>query len=110
VNEPADGAPTVMPDELARALGVTRSARLQRLVRATGLAPEALLNLALDMLELASSGLAIEPEKRTAVALATARWRHIGPEARSAAGRRAVEARWRKRDAEGQEPDPRQGE
>jgi hypothetical protein len=110
VTEAADGVPMAMPDELARALGVSRAARLQRLVRTTGLAPEALLNLALDMLELASSGLMIEPEKRTAVALATARWRNVGPEARTAAGRRAVEARWRKRGVAGEEPDRREGE
>lgn len=86
-------APTA---ELSRLLGPRRSSRLRRLVRQSGLPPEALLDLALEILELASRKLSLPPIKRTAVGLAAARWRNVSPEERSNMLRRAAQARWDK--------------
>jgi hypothetical protein len=83
-------------DEMARMLGARRTARLRRLVKDTGLPPEVLLDLALELLYLASRKLVMSPIKRTAVGLATARWRHVSPEERSETLRRAAQARWAK--------------
>jgi hypothetical protein len=65
-------------------------------MRQCGLPPEALLDLALEMLDLASRKLAPSPIKRQAIGLGAARWRDIGPEARSEALRHAARARWAK--------------
>jgi hypothetical protein len=83
--------------ELTRLLGARRTARLRRVVRQTGLPPEVLLDLALELLDIASRKLSPPPITRTAVGLGAARWRHVSPEKRSEAGRRAAEARWKKR-------------
>jgi hypothetical protein len=80
--------------ELARMLGVRRTARLRRLMRHTGLPPEVLLDLAIEMLDLASRKLTPEPIHRTAVGLGAARWRNVSPEERSKAMRKAAQARW----------------
>jgi hemerythrin-like domain-containing protein len=88
-----------VPPEWSRLLGADRTAQLQRVVRRTGLPPEALLDLAIDLLELASSTLLTSPIHRTAVALGAARWRNVSAEARSEALRRAAQARWAKRRA-----------
>jgi hypothetical protein len=80
--------------ELARMLGARRTARLRRLMRHTGLPPEALLDLAIEMLDLASRKLSPEPIHRTAVGLGAARWRNVSPEERSKAMRKAAQARW----------------
>ncbi len=90
----------LLTDELARLLGARRSARLQRLIRHTGLPPEALLDLALEMLDLASRRLSPSPIQRTAVGLGTARWRNVSPEERSEVLRKAAQARWAKVAAE----------
>ena len=82
--------------ELARLLGARRTARLRRVMRQSGLPPEALLDLAIEMLDLASSKLSVSPIQRTAVGLGAARWRNVGPEERSAVLRRAAQARWAK--------------
>ena len=81
---------------LARALGVRRSTRLRAIVRQTGMPPEALLDLAIEILDLASRKLSPPPIKRTAVGLGAARWRNVGPKERSELLRRAVQARWAK--------------
>jgi hypothetical protein len=88
--DPALGA------DLARALGVRRSTRLRVIVRQTGLPPEVLLDLAIEILDLASRKLSPPPIKRTAVGLGAARWRNVGAKERSELLRRAVQARWAK--------------
>jgi hypothetical protein len=80
--------------ELSRILGSRRTARLRRVMRHTGLPPEALLDLAIELLDLASRKLAPEPLRRTAVSLGAARWRNVSPEERSKALRKAAQARW----------------
>jgi hypothetical protein len=88
------GAP--LTAELAQILGARRAARLRRLMRHTGLAPETLLDLAIELLDIASRRLSPEPIHRTAVGLGAARWRNVGPEERSKALRKAAQARWAK--------------
>ncbi len=92
-----------LTNELTRLLGARRTVRLRRVMRQTGLPPEALLDLAIEMLDLASRKLAPPPIQRTAVGLGTARWRNVSPEERSEALRRAVQARWAKKRAAGDE-------
>jgi hypothetical protein len=75
-------------------LGIRRTARLRRLMRRTGLPPEVLLDLAIEMLDLAGQKLSPEPIHRTAVGLGAARWRNVSPEDRSNAMRKAAQARW----------------
>jgi hypothetical protein len=82
--------------ELARMLGSRRTARLRRLMRHTRLPPEVLLDLAIEMLDLASRKLSPEPIQRTAVGLGAARWRNVSAEERSRVMRKAAQARWRK--------------
>ena len=82
--------------ELSTALGVRRTMTLRRIMRQTGLPPEVLLDLALEMLDIASRKLSPSPIKRQAVGLGAARWRNVGPEERSEALRRAAQARWAK--------------
>jgi hypothetical protein len=75
---------------LATHLGVRRTTTLRRIVRQCGLPPEVLLDLALEMLDIASRKLAPPPIKRQAMGLGAARWRNVGPEARSEALRLAA--------------------
>lgn len=82
--------------ELGRLLGARRTARLRRVMQQSGLPPEALLDLAIEMLDLASRKLSQTPIQRTAVGLGAARWRNVSPEERSAVLRRAAQARWTK--------------
>jgi len=70
---------------------------LRRIMRQSGLPPEVLLDLALEMLDIASRKLSPSPIKRQAVGLGAARWRNVGPEERSEALRKAAEARWAKK-------------
>src|ERR1700681_520713 len=91
--------------ELSRAIGARRSTRLRSIMRRTGLPPEPLLDLAIEMLDLASRKLSPPPIQRTAVGLGAARWRNIGPEERSELLRRVVQARWAKRKRGGVKPD-----
>ena len=108
IKKPLRGAGLLVP-ELARGLGARRTARLRGLMRDTGLPPEALLDLALELLDIASRKLSPPPLKRTAVELGAARWRNVSPEERSKVLRRAAQARWskhRKRSA----PDANDGE
>ena len=87
---------SLLTPDFARMLGVRRTTRLRRIMRQSALPPEVLLDLALEILDIASRTLAAEPIKRTAVGLGAARWRNVSPEERSKAARRAVEARWAK--------------
>jgi hypothetical protein len=87
---------TALTAELAQILGARRAARLRRLMRHTGLAPETLLDLAIELLDIASRRLSPEPIHRTAVGLGAARWRNVGPEERSKALRKAAQSRWAK--------------
>jgi hypothetical protein len=87
---------TGLTAELARMLGARRTARLRRVMRHTRLPPEALLDLAIELLDIASRKLSPAPFRRTAVGLAAARWRNVGPEERSKALRKAAMARWAK--------------
>lgn len=89
---------------LSQSLGARRSARLRRVMRHTGLPPEALLDLALELIDIASLKLSPAPIQRTAVGLATARWRHVSAEERSEQLRRTVQARWAKRGSRAREP------
>ncbi len=82
--------------QLARTLGARRSARLRVVMRQTGLPAEALLDLAIELIDIASRKLSTPPIQRTAVALGTARWRNVSAAERSRILRRAVEARWAK--------------
>ena len=77
-------------------LGVRRSMRLRRIMKQTNLPPEALLDLALEILDITSRRMAVDPVQRQAVGLGAARWRNVSPEERSKAMRRAVQARWDK--------------
>jgi hypothetical protein len=72
---------------------------LRRIMRQTGLPPEVLIDLALEMLDLAGRKLSPSPIQRQAVGLGAARWRNVSPEQRSEALRRAAQARWSKRKA-----------
>src|SRR3970282_2072215 len=82
--------------ELATCLGVRRTLTLRRIMRQSGLPPEALLDLALEMLDIASRKLSPSPIRRQAVGLGAARWRNVAPEERSEMARKAVQARWAK--------------
>ena len=76
---------------------------LKRIVRQSSLPPEVLLDLALEILDLASRKLSPSPIQRQAVGLGAARWRNVSPEERSAALKKAAQARWAKQRAtEGQ--------
>ena len=77
-------------------LGARRTKTLRRIMKQTGLPPEALLDLALEILDIASRKLSPSPIKRQAVGLGAARWRNVSPEARSEVLRRVVQARWAK--------------
>jgi hypothetical protein len=88
-------AEAIAPD-LAKALGVRRANRLKWIVKHTGLPAEVLMDLAIELLEIASRKLSPPPIKRTAVGLGAARWRNVSPEERSELLRRAVQARWAK--------------
>ena len=85
-----------IPADLARLLGVRRTMTLRRIIRQTSLPPEVLLDLALEMLDIASRKLSPSPIKRQAVGLGAARWRNVSAEDRSEALRRAAQARWAK--------------
>ena len=69
---------------------------LRRIMRQTGLPPEVLLDLGLEMLDIASRKLSPSPIKRQAVGLGAARWRNVSAEERSEALRKAAQARWAK--------------
>lgn len=88
--------PLQVPSEMAACLGVRRTMTLRRIMRQSGLPPEILLDLALEMLDLASRKLSPSPIKRQAVGLGAARWRNVSPQERSEALRRAAQARWAK--------------
>jgi hypothetical protein len=87
---------TELPPELATALGVRRTMTLRRIMKQSGLPPEVLIDLALEMLDVASRKLSPPPIKRQAVGLGAARWRNVSPEERSEVLRRAAQARWAK--------------
>lgn len=86
--------------ELARLLGARRTATLKRIVKQTSLPPEVLIDLALEILDIASRKLSPSPIKRKAVGLGAARWRNVSPEERSKVLRKAAQARWAKVKAE----------
>ena len=69
---------------------------LRRILKQSGLPVEAVMDLALEMLDIASRKLAPSPLNRQAVGLGAARWRNVGPEERSEALRKAAQARWAK--------------
>jgi hypothetical protein len=97
-----------IPEDLATCLGVRRSMTLKRIMRQSGLPPEVLIDLALEMLDIASRKLSPSPIKRQAVGLASARWRNVSPEVRSETLRKAAQARWAKHRRSGGE-DPSSG-
>jgi hypothetical protein len=69
---------------------------LRRILKQSGLPVEVVLDVALEMLDIASRKLAPSPLNRQAVGLGTARWRNVSPEERSEALRKAAQARWAK--------------
>ena len=85
-----------IPSELATCLGVRRTLTLKRIMRQSGLPVEVVIDLALEIMDIASRKLAPSPLNRQAVGLGTARWRNVGPEERSKALRKAAQARWAK--------------
>ena len=87
---------TQIPPDLAATLGVRRTMTLRRIMRQSGLPPEVLIDLALEMLDIASRKLSPSPIKRQAVGLGAARWRNVSPEVRSETLRKAAQARWAK--------------
>jgi hypothetical protein len=87
---------TPLTAELFRALGARRASRLRRVMKHTGLPPEVLLDLAIELIDIASRKLSPAPFRRTAMELATARWQKVSPEDRSNELRRVVQARWAK--------------
>ena len=92
-----------IPSELATNLGVRRTLTLKRIMRQSGLPVEVVLDLALEILDIASRKLAPSPINRQAVGLGTARWRNVSAEQRSEALRRAAQARWAKQRGEERE-------
>src|SRR6476469_6856364 len=92
--------PVEIPSALANCLGVRRTMTLKRIMRQSGLPVEVVLDLALELLDIASRKLAPSPLNRQAVGLGTARWRNVGAEERSKALRMAAQARWAKHRAE----------
>ena len=95
-----------IPSELANCLGVRRTMTLRRILKQSGLPVEVVLDLALELLDIASRKLAPTPINRQAVGLGTARWRNVSAADRSEALRRAAQARWAKgRGEEQQKPD-----
>ena len=82
--------------ELAQALGTRRAHRLQALIRDTHLPPEVILDLALELVDIAAQKLAPPPIKRFALGLGAARWRNVSAKERSEVLRRAAQARWAK--------------
>ena len=88
-------AQAIAPD-LAKALGVRRANRFKSIVKYTGLPAEVLMDLAIELLDIASRKLSPTPIHRTAVGLGAARWRNVSPEQRSELLRRVVQARWAK--------------
>ena len=74
-----------IPSELANYLGVRRTMTLRRIMRQSGLPAEVVLDLALELLDIASRKLAPSPMNRQAVGLGAARWRNVSPEERSEA-------------------------
>jgi len=89
-----DPANRQLTTTLSRVLGVRRSARLRAVMRLTGLPPEILLDLAIELLHIASRKLSPPPIRRMAVGLGAARWRNVSAEERSRLLRRVVQARW----------------
>ena len=89
--------------DLAKCLGVRRTMTLRRILKQTGLPVEVVIDLALELLDIASRKLAPTPLNRQAVGLGTARWRNVGPEERSEALRKAAQARWAKQRSEERE-------
>lgn len=90
---------------MAACLGVRRTMTLRRIMRQTGLPPEVLIDLALEILDISSRKLSPSPTKRQAVGLGAARWRNVAPEERSEALRRAAQARWAKHRPTSKGPD-----
>jgi hypothetical protein len=82
--------------DLAKALGVRRANRLKSIVKYTGLPAEVLMDLAIELLDIASRKLSPAPITRAAIGLGAARWRNVSPEERSELLRRVVQARWAK--------------
>jgi hypothetical protein len=85
-----------VPPELTAALCVRRSNTLRRIMRQSGMPAEVLIDLALEMLDIASRKLSPSPIQRQAVGLGAARWRNVSPEVRSETLRKAAQARWAK--------------
>ncbi|MBI1874660.1 MAG: hypothetical protein HYZ58_12890 [Acidobacteria bacterium] len=95
-SSPNETTDTSIPTGFSGLLGVRRTARLRRVMRQTGLPPGAILDLALELLDIASQRIAPSPIHRTAVGLGTARWRNVSAEERSRVLRAVAQARWAK--------------
>src|SRR3989442_15620593 len=96
-DDPATTGPRqALSRTLAEGLGARRSARLRTVMRLTRLPPEALLDLALELLDIAGRKLSPPPIRRTALGLGAARWRNVSADERSRLLRQVVQARWAK--------------
>lgn len=88
---------------LSRGLGVRRSRRLFRIAKKTSMPPEALLDLAIELLECVAGRLSPYPvDSKPLPGLASGRWRTTPPAERSNILRRVAQARWAHKDR--QEP------
>ena len=92
----------ILAAELAQMLGARRAASLRRVMRLPGLPPEAVLDLAFELVDIAAQKIALPPIRRKAVGLGAARWRHVSPEERSEELRRVAQARWAKHRRKGE--------
>ena len=92
-----------LPAALSRGLGVRRSRRLFRIAKKTSMPPEALLDVAIELLECVVGRLSPYPtDSKPLPGLASGRWRTTPPEERSKILRRVAQARWAHKDR--QEP------
>jgi len=106
LNQAVDAA---IPTGFSSFLGVRRTARLRRVMRQTGLPASEILDLALELLDIASQRIAPSPIHRTATGLGAARWRNVSAEERSRLLRLAAQARWAKYRAGDEEADQGSG-
>jgi len=87
--------PAKLSAALSRGLGVRRSQRLIRIAKKTGMPPEALLDVAIELLECVVGRLSpYRKDSKPLPGLASGRWRTTPPEERSKILRRVAQARW----------------
>ena len=94
--------PAKLSAALSRGLGVRRSRRLLRITKKTSMPPEALLDVAIELLECVVGRLSPYPaDSKPLPGLASGRWRTTPPAERSEILRRVAQARWADKDRRG---------